>query len=350
MAKQKKFSSSDIRLAAGVLHTQLAAGVMMRVAVQRMIKLQKSHAQAWTTALGVVESGGTLSEAMAGAFPESVLAGIRAGERTGNVAEVMGNIEESLAALESVKTIALKLLYPLGIVIGGVVVFLFFMIMVMPAITRSNPSASASSPVLALSAWMAQQVELNGFWILMSALGGLAGCVAFLSVPGNRQALLYQVDRIPVVGEALRSLWFGAWSYQMALLDRAGGIPVQECLRLSAGAMPQVYREGLRLMADEVVTRGLTNACVGREGDSSDPRGKWPFYVTLSFQMAHETGGLGEKLIKFAPAMVSEGSRSIARAASVANLLALFFAATLMVVPMAGYFTAIAASLKKAFA
>jgi type II secretory pathway component PulF len=347
---ERPFSKADIRIAAGALETQLAAGVNVRTAVLRMKDLQKKHARTWAGVSAHIESGGSLSEALVNVWPESVLAAVQAGERSGKVSEVMGHIDEALGVMDEVRKVLMTLLYPAMIILAGIGVFLFFMVVVVPTLTRGNAKAAEASPVIAVSQWMAKVATENGMLIGITVAGAIISIIGFFMVPSNRESVLAFIDEIPGLGPAVRSMWFGAWSYQMAMLDRAGSIPVPEALRLSAGMLPEIYRSGLLMMADEAGRAGLANAATADPEDVTDPRSKWPFYITMCFQMAHSTGNLGDKLIKFAPALIKEGTRAIGAAAKTFQVAALMISGMLVSIPMVGYFTAIAGALKKAFA
>lgn len=345
----RSFSNRDIQVAAGALAIQVSSGVQIQVAVGRMPRLQPKHAGVWRSVQRMVGDGVPLSEALQGYWTDSALAALGAGERSGNVSEVLKNLELSLESLGTVRTIAWQLAYPLGIVLAGLGVFVFFMIGVLPAVFNSGMKISDVNTTLVFSRWMHGVSQAHGPAIAMGVGATVLAGVAWLAVPANRGRAMEWVDRIPTIGDALRSLWFGAWAYQMATLDKAGSIPVHEGLRLSASVLPMVYQRGLKLMADEVSLRGLESSSLPDETDPLDPRSRWPFYVSLSFSMAHDTGSLGDKLLKFAPALVAEGTQSIKTTTSVMSTAAMMLSGVLMGVPMSGYFSVIAEAMKAAF-
>lgn len=212
-----------------------------------------------------------------------------------------------------------------------------------------HPCAILQNSIMQFSLQMSQVFERNGVYIGVGLGALLVVAIFWLSQENNRQTLIALFDKIPVIGINVRSLFFGAWAYQMATLDKAGGIPIQQALEYSAASLPKAYRDGMRLMAADIPQRGLELSAMPRKDSEYDPRASWPFYVTLAFRMSAQSRNLGDLLLKFAPAMIEEGTRGIERITRVLGICAFALTGALVAVPMSGYFMSIADALKKSF-
>lgn len=342
----KRISLHDTGIAAGAMSVQLSAGVPIQIAVSRMGDLQPTHKQAWADVSRMLNDGIRFSVAIDGWWAPAYTASVRAGERSDSIAEVMTNIEKSISSQKVINQVLWTLAYPFGVVIGGVLMFLNMMLLVLP---KFNMGVVEKNSVMTLS------LAMNGIYDQHAAQIGIALAVtivlvvAWISQANNRQTLIAWMDQLPIIGVSVRSLWFGAWSYQMATLDRAGGIPIQQSLEYAAASLPQAYREGMRLMAEDIPQRGLEQAATPRKLGEYDPRALWPFYVTLAFRMSAQSKNLGELLLKFAPAMIEEGTRGIQRITRIMGIAAFALTGALVAVPMSGYFMSIADAMKKAF-
>lgn len=342
----KKISLHDTGIAAGAMAVQLSAGVPAQIAVSRMGDLQPTHKQAWTDISRMLHDGTRLSEAIEGWWADAYTASVRAGERSDSIAEVMINIEKSITSKKIINKVIWRLAYPLGVTVGGVLLFLNIMLLVLP---KFNMPGVQKNSIMQLSLQMNQVFERNGLYIGITLMGLLFVSIVWLSQDNNRQSLIAWFDKIPVVGINVRSLFFGAWAYQMATLDKAGGIPIQQALEYSAASLPKAYRDGMRLMAADIPQRGLELAAMPGKDGEYDPRASWPFYVTLAFRMSAQSRNLGDLLLKFAPAMIEEGTRGIEKITRLLGIGAFALTGALVAVPMSGYFMSIADALKKSF-
>lgn len=340
-------SSVDIEAAASALANQIAAGIKMREAVARMGKLQPKHAELWATAAELLSRGGRLSTVLADVWPEGVVAAVRAGEESDSLGMVFRHTAEAMVVKAQVRKIYSKLLSPIIALGAGFGVFLFFMVAVIPKL-QSALGGGEADMTFKLAMFMHHAV--TNFWPLLAAgMGGaVLGVVWWFKQPSSVDTLVGWGDQIPVLNTALRNLYFGLWAHQVALLDSAG-LPVRQQLLLSAKTLPLPYQDGVLLMAEEVLKRGIADSADPDKQAEGDPRQQWPFYVSTAFITAHETGHVDQEMKRCAPILIDEGVRKLTQAISVADLAAKVAAANMIGFPLMSYFMQMSSSLTKAF-
>lgn len=340
-------SAADIESAASALANQLAAGIKLRVAIARMAKLQPKHAEVWTTAAEVLSRGGRLSNVLADVWPEGIVAAVRAGEESDCLGLVFQRVMESMAIKGQVRKIYSKLLSPLIAFGAGFGVFMFFMVAVIPKL-QSSMGGGEGDLTFRLAIFLNHLV--TNFWpfLIGGVALGVAAFVAWLKQPTTADTLVEWGSRVPGLRDALCNLYFGLWSHQVALLDSAG-LPVRQQLILSSKTLPSVYQDGVLLMADEVMKRGIADSADPEKQTEDDPRLIWPFYVATAFITAHETGRIDQEMKRCAPILIDEGIRKLNQFISVADLVAKVCAANMIGFPLMSYFVQLSSSLSKAF-
>jgi type II secretory pathway component PulF len=275
------------------------------------------------------------------------VAAVKAGEESGKNEAVFRRIAKSLEMASQVKKVFSKLVSPVGAFLAGLGVFLFFMIGVIPKL-QANLGGSEKSLVFKTSTWM-HDTAVNGWPFI---LGGLVVAtylaVQWIRTPGSIDVLIDLGNRQAKLGAALRSLFFGMWAYQLAMLDSAG-LPMKQQLLLSVKTLPECYRQGVLNMADEVEKRGIADAGDSDKQPEDDPRREWPFYIVTAFVTAHETGRIDQEMERCAPILIDEGMRQISQVLSVADLVAKLLASVMIGLPLMAYFSQMASSLTKAF-
>lgn len=340
-------SPTDIENAASALANQLSAGIPVREAVARMAKLQPKHAELWTSAAEALSRGGRLSSQLTDIWPDPVVAALKAGEESGSLEEVMRRTQQAMQVSHQVKKIYSKLISPVISFLAGFAVLIFFMVAVIPQLAKSLGGGEQSF-VFKTSAVMHKVVM--GFWpVILLALGAaVVFTIQWLRNPDNIDKLIGFANRQPLLGEALRSLYFGMWAYQLALLDSAG-LPAKQQLLLSVKTLPQCYREGVLLMASDVEKRGQADSADPDKQGPDDPRREWPYYIATAFITAHETGRIDQEMQRCAPILIEEGLKRLTRVTNVADLVAKVCAAQMIAAPLMAYFTQLSNSLAKAF-
>ena len=339
--------SNEIEAASSALANQLSAGIPLREAVLRMPKLQPKYSQMWSDAAEAISRGGRLSDQLTDIWPESIVAALKAGEESGKIEEVLKRTTKSMEVSQQVKKIYSKLLSPAIAFLAGVGVFLFFMIGVIPSLQQNLGGGDKN---LTFKVAMILHHVFTNYWYFVAA--GTAGTIfvvmQWFSKQENKDKLVELANRIPVLGPALRNIYFGMWAYQIALLD-SGGIPTKQQLQLSIKTLPACYRAGVERMAEEVEKRGIADSADPDKQHELDPRKEWPFYIAVAFITSHETGRTDQEMQRCAPILIDEGVKLLTKAIAAADIVAKLLAAQMIAIPLLAYFQQMASSLSKAF-
>lgn len=342
------FKNTEIEVAAAALANQLKAGIPLKEAVLRMSRLQPLQGEVWVSGSASLSRGGRLSTALADYWPAEYIASVKAGEESNSLPDVFSRIAVAIQLHAQVSKTFSKLIGPVGSFLMGLGVFLFFMVAVIPKL-QASLGGGEKSWVFGISTFLHNLFV--GYWpLLLIAVGGsISGAMYWLKQPENRQKVLTLADGVPRLGPALKKLFFGTWAYNIALMD-AAGLPIKQQLLFSVKTLPDVYQEGVYLMADEVDKRGRADAADPDKQLEDDPRREWPYYISAAFMNAHETGRIDLEFERVAPILVEEGLKEITKFTAIVDVFAKVASAGMIALPMMAYFTQLSGALTKAFA
>lgn len=344
---QTMMTMKQIREAASALSNQLSAGIPLSDAVSRMAKLQPAHATFWLQAGQNLAGGQRLTEQLDGVWPHTIINSIIAGEQSGSLPEVFKRIEETISVQLKIQGMLWKIAYPAGLGFVGFCVFIFFMVVVLPALSESLGEGERGI-VFQMSEWFSHTFYHYGLYILAGITGLVFYIVSWVSNPENRELILDFFSEIPIIGDALQNLYFGLWAYYMALMDAAGGISISESLMMTRSVLPGTISKSVIIVAEEVVFRGLADAVDPDKQLEGDSRKTWPFYIGNAFIIAQQTGRLDLELLRAAPILIDEGMRKMEKTLTILNVITLAVSAILIVGPLVAYYIQLGASLKAA--
>lgn len=241
-----------------------------------------------------VQSGAGLSDSFAlhpESFPESFVSIIRAGETTGNLEGVLGDLARFLTWQEELaKTIRQATYYPMTVIaaVAGLIFILFTF--VFPRFIKVFDAASVELPlptrmVIAVSAFFRDY----GLALLAAAAAAALAVRLYQRTEGGR----YRVDafklRIPLVGRMIRAIEISRFSHFLALLFRAGVETIH-----SLSVVERVI--GNRVIAS-VVRKAREELTAGRGLSSSlGSSGQFPQMVVRMVSAGEATGRLDETL------------------------------------------------------
>lgn len=334
--------SSDIITASAALGSQLAAGISVQDALGRMPQLQRHLEHVWEPIADAVRDGSPLSRELRGVWPDDIVSAVCAAELSGTLPEVFRCIEDTFTMQRRISALAGQVVLPLMIILGAIAAFIFYMIKVIPGIARiARPGSLDDNTVFRLSTLIIDIYENHWFMALLVVGGAIIAVGYLLSLGSVRTLIQKQLDRIPLLGDAMRQLAFGLWANYLAIVDSAGGIDMPTKLRLTLPVLPGAYRKGVHLVANEVVQRGLRDAVEPAKQPKRDPRRKWPFYITVAFLLAAEHGDLAKELNRAAPPMLEDGFKKAQRVFIIVNIAAMILAATMIAIPVVTMYTTI---------
>lgn len=208
-----------------------------------------------------VESGRNLSESLAlheGFFPPLYLSMVEAGEKSGNLAEVLFQASQYLKSITDFKRKFLYILfYPvmLCIIALGVLVFLL-KIMVPPYIDMYSGFHVDFPPSLKLLVALEEFLRLNAFWTI-SVPAGLVAVIALVLAIRRNESMRMLFDRfllkIPLWGEMIREVVLASSFSTLTVLLRSG-VPLYESLRVARDLISnRPLRRAFELGAQEVL-------------------------------------------------------------------------------------------------
>ncbi|HUX67347.1 MAG TPA: type II secretion system F family protein [Terriglobales bacterium] len=215
-----------------------------------------------------VQSGDLLSRAFAQepAVPELYTTTLMAGEKSGNLEEVLGRyLQYQRMALSLRKKITSSLIYPAVLMTMVLAVMTFLVTYVVPQFAQLYASLDAQLPTITLVVLNLGLVVQHQFAYLAGGVVLAVGLVVYLARQEKASLLLDGlVLRLPLLGELY-------WKYQVAMLCRTlstllqGGLPVVQGLETAATALrsPRL-RQGLRATVREVREGEAVSAGLGR--------------------------------------------------------------------------------------
>nr|VFJ43284.1 MAG: type IV pilus assembly protein PilC [Candidatus Kentron sp. DK]VFJ45740.1 MAG: type IV pilus assembly protein PilC [Candidatus Kentron sp. DK] len=242
-----------------------------------------------------IEGGKTLSEAMEQfprVFDKLFIAPIRAGESSGQLAEVLADLTENLKwADETAAQVKKLFLYPA--IVGGVVLAItfFLMIYLVPKLVSFFSMMGQTLP--AHTRFLIAVSDLFvGWWSLFLAvpvIGAVAIRFLVMVSPAARVALDGWALRFWVIGPIRKKIILSRFANYFALLYGAG-IGVIDCIRISEGLVGnKAVEEAARRAADRIAEGAGISA-------GFESAGLFPPLVVRMLRVGENTGALDSAL------------------------------------------------------
>ncbi|MBK9955516.1 MAG: type II secretion system F family protein [Rhodocyclaceae bacterium] len=248
---------------------------------------------------GMIESidgGKTLSQAMAehpSVFDDVFVSLIAAGEHTGKLQEVLGNLVESLKWQDELAAQTKKLImYPafMGTVVIGVI--LFMMIYLVPKMVGFITNMGHELPLHTKLLIGTSNVFVNHWYLVIGLpLALVAVAVAMVRThPAARLRLDSTKLRLPLVGVLLRKVILSRFASVFAMMY-GSGISILDSLRASEGVVGnQAIRNGLRQVG-EMIAEGQSITTAFQNV------GLFPPLVIRMLKVGENTGALDTALV-----------------------------------------------------
>jgi len=343
-------SLQQVAAAAGAIGNQVNAGIPINQAVQRMTRLQPAHAEFWARAATTLAGGGKLSDVIGEVWPKTMIAVIRSGEESGKIGEVFERIETTVELQLQLRGKLMGLMYPVGMGLAGLTVFLGFMVFVLPMLAKSMGGKKSTSFVFQFSEMLSSFVHANWMFLVIGIAAGLFFLVNWLRTEAAGEAILSTLLGMPIIKDALRNMYFGLWANYMSMMV-AAGIPTVSALKFTAPVLPGPLAESVNAFAKDV---GVNNKSLSDAADlerlpATDTRVLWwPFFISSAFIVSEQTGAIDTELNRVAPALIKDGIKSLERFIAVLNVIALAVSAFLITSPLAAYYLEIFSAIRTA--
>jgi general secretion pathway protein F len=241
---QSRFALSrrpDISLLPSItrqLSTLLSSGVTLMEAITSIAEEQRGF---WKNVLVSIKekvaAGSSLSKAFEeyqAIFPEFYVHMVAAGEASGNLANVLGNMADFLESQANLRSkVRTSMIYPVFMVCVGFVVLSFLFAFVIPKITRIFKDTQSALPFITVVLIAASDIVQHYWWLLIGALAGAVFGFKRLREK-NRLFIDRLILRLP--GNIPQSLYFGRFARTLGFLLE-GGLPVLRALELGAKSM-----------------------------------------------------------------------------------------------------------------
>jgi type IV pilus assembly protein PilC len=241
-----------------------------------------------------VKAGTALSEAFAehqGLFPRVYSASLMAGERSGNLDEVIRRYVAYEKVIGAVKRRTISaLIYPAILVLLMVGLIGIIVVRVVPAFSSFYANFDRELPLSTRVIVGISDAIVTNLWLIVIGLAAIAVlAVGWLQQPGQRSRVDAMLLRLPWAGETVRKFATSQFARTLATL-LGGGLPLVNGLEVAGAAMTNRY------LANQVtlVTQRV------REGESFAQamlaRGVFPDVAVKMVEVGESTGALQEML------------------------------------------------------
>lgn len=244
-----------------------------------------------------VEGGKMLSQAM-GTFPEVFnfvfVSLVQAGEKTGQLPEVLQNLADTLKWQDELISQTKRLLaYPafvLVVVLGAVT---FLMTYLVPQMVSFLNNMGQELPLQTKILIGISNVFVNYWWLLLSmpVLIASFGALYIKKSPSARYKFDYLKLHLPVTGEILKKIILARFARYFALMYQTG-IPVLDAIKTCENIV------GNRVVAD-ALSRAHAQINAGDSmSESFKNAGLFPPLVVRMIKVGENTGALDKSLLK----------------------------------------------------
>lgn len=249
----------------------LGAGLPLAEAVDGL--LEDAGQTGYETALSQVKAalvdGASPADAFASGIddlPESYLAALTAGERSGKLAEVMARLaDESEARQDLVEKLRMAFVYPAIVVVLALGAIVGLVAFLLPEIAASLPRQSGSLPWLtAMLLAVGDSLRQAGWIVLLVGTALLAFC--WVMMRRSRRSWLGLASTLPLAGGFLHQLALANLWRDLALMVRYG-IPLDEAVDLvaaySSGLRSALTDASAQLQSGQSLSQSLAHARIG---------------------------------------------------------------------------------------
>jgi type IV pilus assembly protein PilC len=211
-----------------------------------------------------VRGGKSLSDAMSrhpGFFPELFCNSLRAGERTGALADVLERfIIYQKRLLDVKRKMVSALTYPTFIVGFTVLLLIFLLTYVVPAFTQTYADSQASLPLPTLMLMNFTHI-LKKFFLLFFALavGSVYAFRAWYRTDNGRLAVDKYLLKVPLIGSALKGYIISTMTRTLSTI-LSGGIPMLQALEMVSRSITNREVSNKMKYVQERVREGISLA------------------------------------------------------------------------------------------
>ena len=241
-----------------------------------------------------VRAGSALSEAFeaqAGLFPGVYTASLLAGEKSGNLEQVLRRYVSYVKVVSGVrrKTIS-ALVYPAILVALSLVVVTVIVVKVVPEFGNFYNQFGKELPASTRFIVAVSNVVTSYFGLLvLGAVGLVAATLWWVKQPGQRRRLDRAMLRVPMLGSIIQKFSTSQGARTLATL-LGGGIPLVNALEVTSRSLSNQYMAAQLMTAAQQVREGRSLAATLQDS------GSFPDVAIKMVEVGESTGALQEML------------------------------------------------------
>jgi type IV pilus assembly protein PilC len=242
-----------------------------------------------------VRAGSALSEAFeahGSLFPGVYTASLLAGEKSGNLEQVLRRYVSYVKIVTSVKRKTVSaLVYPLILLVLSLIVVAIIVVKVVPEFGAFYSQLGGKDLPLSTQVIVAISdfVTHDFFFILAAVAAAVGASWWWVKQPGRRRVLDRQILRLPAVGPVSQKFSTSQGARTLATL-LGGGIPLVNALEVTARSLSNQYMAGELTTAAQQVREGRALASAMQES------GAFPDVAIKMVEVGESTGALQEML------------------------------------------------------
>jgi type IV pilus assembly protein PilC len=229
-------------------------------------------------------------------FPEIYCSMLKVGEQTGKMQEILDILAVQLERQYKLRAkVRGAMVYPLVIISAMILIGIVMLVKVVPQLSETFIELGIELPLMTRFIIALGNFFVNYWYIVILLLAGMPFLIVSLARSKSGKRFLDKILlRIPVLSSLFKKINCAYTSIALSAMIK-GGVPIVTALKISSGAVSNVYfKESLRVAAEEV-----------KKGKKlSDAMSPFPnLYPQLFLQMlriGEETGKTSDMLTKLA--------------------------------------------------
>ncbi len=270
-----------------------------------------------------VNEGMSLADALAKhpkLFDELFVSMVRAGEVAGNLDEVLTRLADFLESSQKLKSkIQGAMIYPIVMLVVGVVIMGVLMVKVIPEITSMFTQQGKTLPWnTRLLIWFSTFLGKNILWLILATIAAIVIFIQWKGSKDGKPAWHRFVLGLPVLGQLVRTINVGRFARTLGTMLQAG-VPMLRSLDTAKQIMGNVILQRAVEDAKKAVTEGESLAQTLKKS------GQFPATMIHMVAVGEKAGQLEQMLERVATTYEAEVDTKLSRFTALLEPLMLVF-------------------------
>ena len=192
-------------------------------------------------------------------FPEIFINVTKAGEMSGTLVENLEDISQEMSREKELRDkVKSALAYPMIILVAAFMLGAGLSLWILPKITDLFKGLKVELPATTrFLLWFADMMKENGLWIILGAIIVVVGLITVLKMKSMRPITHWLVIKLPIFSKITHAVNRARFCRTLSILLRTG-IPIDESLEITAGALGNYYYKRTVLKISKDVTVGTS--------------------------------------------------------------------------------------------